>query len=76
MTGNFGSYNNFVAIIDGMSKVQKIEINGEMNCIVSRSILQKNKYKGYGEIHFIFDRYDLDSLKDSTKKNRLRGEEQ
>ena len=64
-----------VIIFDAMAIVNKIDIkkSGIKNCLEFASnfmeIIDKQA-SGFQEVHVIFDRYDTDSLKNVTKKDR------
>ena len=66
-----------VLILDGMAILQQQPVSGSANFKeLVGSILQRvaRLGVGYGELHLVFDRYDIGaSLKDKTREQRARG---
>jgi hypothetical protein len=67
----------YVAIVDGMAKVQAIEKSGDIKTCadLGRSFSSKmmNKYQQYDEVHIVFDTYNAESIKNMIRNKRLHG---
>lgn len=66
-----------VAIVDAMAEVQMLDKPDYVKTCKDLAHYFfskiKNKYKGFGEVHIIFDTYRESSLKNWTRKNRQAG---
>lgn len=67
-----------VAVVDGMAEVQALEKSASMKTIAdfgtSFTMKMLRKYGQYDEVHFVFDSYLKESIKNVTRKKRLHGE--